>query len=129
MKIKLVYVGKRKNGNAVHHAFLNPDGEELLFRRAKWCVMGHAYVGTQTKDSTRISQPPEEMDCEPIEPKPSWIADNLEAENVLRRKRAAAKAKKRIEMTEVVSQLQRVCKDMSYFEKSAVINYLMDSVI
>ena len=122
-KCKCIYAGRRIGGDGKTYQLflLLPEKREMYFRGVKRVWLGYTYKCGDTSISTK----PERTDDEHVK-NPEWESADTLVDIKTAEKRAETKLKKNTKpaMREAIEALRPLMKNLSYFNRRSLIEYL-----
>lgn len=126
-KVKALYVGKRLNGDKLHHLFMVGE-QRMFFGNHRWGIIGNWYY--LLKEGKGWSKPrraehavgPEQTKEDILQ----WEADEAVAEQHRKRMITAQKLNKTPRFLESIETLKATLKKAQWNERKAILEWLFD---
>jgi hypothetical protein len=128
-KVQLTYIGKRFWNDRLVQVFTDNKGGEVSFKGVKYLRIGLSYHGTRSDTGLTIPAVPEELKSVEVDEEKvaQWEVEETLAEHMANRKRHAVKYSrdKRV-FQELLPQLKKLTKNLSYVQKKLLIEALIE---
>lgn len=132
MKIKLIYVGRRRNNQGkMFHAFIDDKGGQHGFGgHFKYVYIGHTYEADKTKDDMTIATRPKQLDVTPIDDERAgqWRALERVAVQDLREENLRKKIDSMKDLLEEIPRIKRAMRGLNGADQQNFINWLWTEI-
>lgn len=130
--VKIRYIGRRLWGASVTHVFLQGK-KERGWNGIRGCTIGYYYEAERDGDKLKLSKRPHRVgspnyDFDSPDRKlcEQWEAQDHAAMMIVAEKRAEARLKRETPLRKKLDELKPLIKKLSFIEKKAFANYIMD---
>lgn len=129
MKIKVLYVGKRINGDKVMPCFQYKN-KRIFFKHVKYCAIGNYYECFKNKKSISMATVPQAVTSDKISEK--IIEGFIEEEDIAiqfqHRKRAASKINTHDGIKRVCELLTPILGSLRFSDQRLLLDFILDMV-
>lgn len=127
--MKLIYIGKRfLDDEKLYQTFVDGNGKEYLWTRIQWVKIGNAYRAEKKGSGHSMSRRPDciKEDAASEKQIKEWQAKEISAIGSYNRVMYRKKHSKESGLYKKIEELKPYVEKMSYQEKMAFVDYIMD---
>lgn len=131
--VKLTFIGVRRvKGDKLAQFFLDEKGEEAVFTKVRYCLIGARYLGERTPDGGLQLHVNPERDGEWFaddDKRTEWEVADRVARQVIERKRAAAKFRREPAFLRAAESLRPLVKGLDWVEREELVKFLVNHLL